>query len=114
MSEIAETARTGFLTAYDGIFIAGKAEGRAEGEARGRAEGRAEGEARGKAEGRAEGQRNSLIRYLKKHFELPADVIQKIEGISDIDLLNDLLDAAFDASSLDDVLKALPDPADKA
>ena len=108
MSEIAETARTGFLTAYDGIFIAGKAEGRAEGRAEGKAEGRAEGKAEGRAEGRAEGLRNSLFRYLKKHFMLPDDITQKIEGISDIDLLNELMDAAFDASSLDDVIKLLP------
>ena len=87
MSEITETTRTGILTAYDGIFLAG--------------------EAKGKAEGKAEGVRNSLLRYLKKHFVLPDDIAEKIEGISDIDLLNELIDAAFDASSLDDVTKVL-------
>ena len=84
MSEITETTREGILTAYDGIFIAGK------------------------AEGEAKGLRSSLLRYLKKHFELPNDTAEKIEGISDIDLLNELMDAAFDASSLDDVIKLLP------
>jgi predicted transposase YdaD len=78
--------------------------------AQGRAEGLAEGEARGRAEGQAQGRaaegRRVLRLLLRKHFP-ELESLAEIDGISNVDALESIIESVFDASGADEVRTAI-------
>ena len=67
-------------------------------------EGRAEGKAEGKAEGESKGKRETLLRQLRRKFgALPPEVEQRIQALTDIPRLDDLLDRILTAGSIEEM-----------
>ncbi len=104
--------RQGLLEGYQEGRAEGRAEGlaqgRAEGLAQGRAEGLAQGRAEGLAQGRAEGVAEGRLRALsetimrtlqRKHGDLAQIVAEPLNAIQDLEILQQILDAAIDADS---------------
>ena len=73
----------------------------------GHAEGHAEGLAEGHAEGRAESKREDIISILEEIGEVPDMVKEKLDEISDLSILRNLLKKAAVARSMDDFIKEL-------
>ncbi|WP_017326013.1 DUF4351 domain-containing protein [Synechococcus sp. PCC 7336] len=79
-----------------------------EAEERGKAEGEAEGEARGKVRGKAEEGQRMLVRLLSHQFgPLPQALSTSLKAIANPERLEELLDAALDATNLEDFQKNL-------
>jgi predicted transposase YdaD len=93
------------MTTYDRILEEGRREGEAAGEARGEARGRvaglAEGETRGEARGESKGLRAAILETLELRFEeVPYEVRESIERITDLSQLRSLHRRAVTAPSL--------------
>jgi predicted transposase YdaD len=85
------------MTTYDRILE----EGRREGEAAGRVAGLAEGETRGEARGESKGLRAAILETLELRFhEVPYEVRESLEGITDLSQLRSLHRLAVTAPSL--------------
>ena len=69
--------------------------------------GHAEGHAEGLAEGRVEGKREDIISILEEIGEVPDRVKEKLDEISDLSILRNLLKKAAVARSMDDFIKEL-------
>ena len=78
-----------------------------EGHAKGLAKGLAEGRTAGRAEGRAESKREDIISILEEIGEVPDMVKEKLDGISDLSVLSNILKKAAVASNMDDFIKEL-------
>ncbi|WP_017324809.1 hypothetical protein [Synechococcus sp. PCC 7336] len=79
-----------------------------EAEARGEAKGEAKGEARGEARGKAEEGKRMLVRLLSHQFgPLPQAVSTSLQAIANPERLEELLDIALEAESLEDFQKNL-------
>ena len=74
--------------------------------AAGRAEGLAEGEAKGRAQGRAVEARRFLRLLLRKHIP-ELESLAEIDGISNVDALESIIESIFDASGADPVRAAI-------
>ena len=74
--------------------------------AAGRAEGLAEGQAQGRAQGRAVEARRFLRLLLRKHFP-ELESLAEIDGISNVDALESIIESIFDASGADPVRAAI-------
>ena len=72
-----------------------------------KAEARKEGHAEGLAEGRVEGKREDIISILEEIGEVPDRVKEKLDEISDLSILRNLLKKAAVARSMDDFIKEL-------
>ncbi len=73
------------------------------------AEGEAKGEARGEAKGKVEGKAGTLRRQLTRRFgPLPAWALQRVAAAPEAQL-DAWLDGIFDATSVEDLLRAAPD-----
>ena len=84
----------------------GRITGRAEGRAEGRITGRAEGHAAGHAAGRTEEARLLLFKVLaKRSVSVTPAVWARIEGETDLARLEQWIDTALSATSIDDVLR---------
>ena len=70
------------------------------------AEGRAEGLAEGQAQGRAVEARRFLRLLLRKHIP-ELDSLAEIDGISNVDALESIIESVFDASGADPVRAAI-------
>jgi predicted transposase YdaD len=80
-------------------YVKGKTEGEAKGKAKGKAE--------GKIEGKAEGEAKAIIRILTRRIGKPSTKLQKqIEGVNNIDQLDELIDFALTCVSLDEFATA--------
>jgi hypothetical protein len=65
-------------------------------------------EAKGRREGQREALQNSLLLYLRTHYnEVPANLEVRIRAISDIDRLNELIEAAYRSRRLEDFIQLL-------
>ena len=71
---------------------------------RGRIEGLAEGRTEGLAEGRTEGRQLALVRLLRRRFgDVPAEIVAAVESTTEADQLDQWLDRAVTADSLDEL-----------
>jgi predicted transposase/invertase (TIGR01784 family) len=107
--ELIEKAKRDEISALAGARAEGEAKGeakgRAEGEAKGEARGRAEGEAKGRAMGKAEGKagmaQEAICKYLDARFgENSLDLQKQVEKISELAVLDAIIDKIFTADSL--------------
>jgi hypothetical protein len=71
---------------------------------RGKAEGKAEGRAEGKVEGRAEGKADALLQILSNHYQIavPAEVIARIRGTTDLALIDHWINLVYEAGTLEE------------
>ena len=82
---------------------------KAEGKAEGRAEGKAEGKAEGRAEGVLIGRREALVNFLKARFgEVPPEAREKINSVTAVSQLDELIARAANAAAWEDFSAHLP------
>ena len=75
-----------------------------QGKEEGRAEGKEEGRAEGKEEGRAEGKQDAVVKLLQIRFQnVPETLSREISNISNLSLLDSLLEQVMTAQSLDEI-----------
>ena len=70
---------------------------------------KAEGAAEGKAEGKVEGVVRAILRTLTRNFgTVPESISARVQAVTNIDKLDELLDMAYDCADLDEFEKAVP------
>jgi predicted transposase YdaD len=99
-------------TTYQYVMQKGQARGEALGQARGEALGQARGEALGQARGRELGQieaaRASVVRVGAKRLgPASSDVLSKIDGITELAILETLLDRVIEAKTWDEIFEEI-------
>ena len=92
------------VVTWDEAIAASEDKGREEGREEGRKEGRKEGRNEGRREGREDATRQAIILLLKHNCgSVPDEVMEKLNAISELSRLYEILEQAMDVRSIDEL-----------